>query len=119
MHRDISARFNYRRRPSVSQIDCNVFQSIAIEIEEGALVLTTLTAMFFVVIIVALARGLNIECGCFGTVGGKHIGLVNLAIDTSLFLLSLLLFLALRTHLRPRPAGEICAEESSVGQRQV
>jgi hypothetical protein len=31
------------------------------------------------VIVSALARGLSIECGCFGTIGGKHIGLVNLA----------------------------------------
>ncbi|MCI0534836.1 MAG: DoxX family membrane protein, partial [Verrucomicrobiales bacterium] len=45
----------------------------------AALVITSLTVMFFVVITSALARGLNIECGCFGTVGGKHVGLTNLA----------------------------------------
>jgi hypothetical protein len=34
---------------------------------------------------------LNIECGCFGTVGGQHVGLVNLAIDATLFFLAALL----------------------------
>jgi uncharacterized membrane protein YphA (DoxX/SURF4 family) len=57
----------------------------------AALVITSLTVMFFFVIASALARGLNIECGCFGTVGGRHVGLVNLAIDTFLFSLGLVL----------------------------
>jgi putative oxidoreductase len=57
----------------------------------AAFVITGLTAMFFAVIVSALARGLNIECGCFGTIGGKHIGLVNLAIDSTLLCLAALL----------------------------
>jgi putative oxidoreductase len=57
----------------------------------AALVITSMTVMFFVVITSALARGLNIECGCFGTLGGKHVGLTNLAIDSTLFCLAALL----------------------------
>lgn len=57
----------------------------------AALVITSMTVMFLFVIVSALARGLNIECGCFGTVGGRHVGLVNLAIDTTLFCLAALL----------------------------
>ena len=37
----------------------------------GALIATAMTATFFFVITSALQRGLNIECGCFGTIGGK------------------------------------------------
>ena len=62
-----------------------------VRLRSAALVITSLTEMFAVVIVSALARGLNIECGCFGTVGGQHVGLVNLAIDTTLFVLSALL----------------------------
>jgi hypothetical protein len=54
-------------------------------------VITSLKVMFLAVIVSALARGLNIECGCFGTMGGKHIGLFNLAIDSKLFILAALL----------------------------
>lgn len=57
----------------------------------AALVVLSMTGMFFFVIVSALARGLNIECGCFGTVGGRHVGLVNLAIDIVLLSLSALL----------------------------
>src|SRR5262245_51796603 len=57
----------------------------------AALVITSMTVLFFVIITSALVRGLNIECGCFGTVGGKHVGLTNLAIDSTLFCLSALL----------------------------
>ena len=57
-------------------------------LKASALVIASLTAMFFVLIVSSLVRGLNIECGCFGTIGGKHIGMVNLAIDTALFLLA-------------------------------
>jgi uncharacterized membrane protein YphA (DoxX/SURF4 family) len=51
----------------------------------SALVVTGLTGIFMAAIVTALARGLNIECGCFGTMGGRHVGLVSLAIDITLF----------------------------------
>ena len=56
----------------------------------AALVITSLSAVFFAAILSALVRGLNIECGCFGTVGGHHVGVVNLAIDTTLLFLAVL-----------------------------
>lgn len=62
-----------------------------IRLKAAALVITGLTVVFSGVLVSALARGLNIECGCFGTVGGKHIGLVNLVIDLTLFCLAALL----------------------------
>ena len=62
-----------------------------IRLKAAALVITGLTVIFFAVIVSALARGLNIECGCFGTVGGRHVGLVNLAIDSTLLCLAALL----------------------------
>ena len=60
-------------------------------VKAGAVLILGMTVMFFTAITSALARGLNIECGCFGTLGGRHIGLVNLAIDSALLCLSALL----------------------------
>lgn len=60
-------------------------------LKPGAMVIMGMTMLFFLVITSALARGLNIECGCFGTVGGRHVGLTNLAIDSTLLILSTLL----------------------------
>ncbi len=54
-------------------------------------ILVGLTSLFLLVISSALVRGLNIECGCFGTIGGRHVGWVNLSIDFGLFITALLL----------------------------
>jgi len=88
------------------EITAGLFVLAGIWLRAAALVIASLTVVFFCIIVSALARGLNIECGCFGTVGGKHVGLMNLAIDTSLFLLAALL--AWRT--RARPANEIFSQ---------
>jgi putative oxidoreductase len=65
----------------------------------AALVIAALTVVFLVVIVSALARGLNIQCGCFGTVGGTRAGWFNLVIDLSF--LGLALWLARRAGPKP------------------
>ncbi len=47
----------------------------------AALTLAALTSMFLGAIASALARGLNIDCGCFGTLGGRRAGVGHLAFD--------------------------------------
>ncbi len=50
----------------------------------GSVVTATLLCVFTVAIVAALVRGLNVECGCFGTASGSRVGvakiLQNLAI---------------------------------------
>lgn len=70
------------------EVVAGLFVLTGVWLRAATLVLTALTALFLVVILSALARGLNIECGCFGTVGGKHIGLINLGIDGVLICIS-------------------------------
>jgi uncharacterized membrane protein YphA (DoxX/SURF4 family) len=48
------------------------------------ILLLGMLGVFLMAVSSALLRGLNIECGCFGTVGGRHIGWVTLAIDLGL-----------------------------------
>ena len=50
-------------------------------VRASALVVGTLSLMFLIAIIYALARGLDISCGCFGTVQGSKVGLKNLLLD--------------------------------------
>ena len=73
------------------EVVAGFFVIVGLWLRSAALVITSMTVMFLVVITSALARGLNIECGCFGTIGGKHVGLTNLAIDSALFCLAALL----------------------------
>lgn len=47
----------------------------------AALVIAVLCAVFLVAISQALARGLDVHCGCFGTLAAGRIGWRNLALD--------------------------------------
>jgi putative oxidoreductase len=44
----------------------------------GALVVTVLVAVFTVGVALAMARGLDFECGCFGTADRTRVGVVKL-----------------------------------------
>ena len=45
-------------------------------------------ALFVLVVAAAVARGLDIECGCFGTADASHVGLAKLAENTGLLALA-------------------------------
>jgi len=79
------------------EFTAGVFVLAGVWLRAAARIVTGLTMIFFCLIVSALARGLNIECGCFGTLGGQHVGLVHLAIDAVLFFLAALL---------ARPSGD-------------
>ncbi len=49
----------------------------------SALVGGVLFSAFAVAVLSALARGLDIACGCFGTASGSRVGLLALAIDAA------------------------------------
>jgi len=57
----------------------------------ASLVVSTLLAIFLAAVAVSLARGLDIECGCFGTIAGRTVGLKLLLEDSVWLLMSLLL----------------------------
>ena len=59
------------------ELVAGLFVLAGIWLRAGSFILTSLTVMFLFVILSALARGLNIECGCFGTIGGRHVWAVN------------------------------------------
>ncbi len=71
----------------------------------ASIVLFLLSFAFFVSVSQALARGLSIECGCFGTESGK-IGWAVLALDVSLLMATVFL-------LRGKRRGEQGAHEPS------
>jgi uncharacterized membrane protein YphA (DoxX/SURF4 family) len=62
----------------------------------GALVATGLLGVFTLAILAALARGLDIECGCFGTADASRVGLAKVLQNAGM------LALAAVGSLRPR-----------------
>jgi uncharacterized membrane protein YphA (DoxX/SURF4 family) len=55
-------------------------------------------AGFGVAVVSAIARGLNIECGCFDTNDGTRVGVHTLAIEAAGFAAALLVWLSVRQH---------------------
>ena len=60
-------------------------------LRSSVLLLATLLGVFLLAVSSALLRGLNIECGCFGTVGGRHVGLVTIGTDLMLLTIAVML----------------------------
>jgi len=61
-----------------------VVMLLGIEPRAGALASAGLMALFFLVVGAAVARGLDIECGCFGTADASHVGIAKLLENTGL-----------------------------------
>ncbi len=61
---------------------------IGIRPRSGGIIVTILMAMFLVMVAVALFRGLDIECGCFGTADGSRVGIKKLAENLGMLILA-------------------------------
>ena len=60
-------------------------------VKENSMILGGLLVVFVVAILISLARGLNIDCGCFGTVGGTKVGIQKILENTGLLLSAIIL----------------------------
>ena len=60
-----------------------------ISVKENSFIITVLLAVFIAAIIISLFRGLDINCGCFGTAGGAKIGVQKVIENLLLILLGL------------------------------
>lgn len=62
-----------------------------ISTKENSAILSGLLIIFILAIVISLARGLDIECGCFGTIDGSKVGLKKILENIGLLILSLIL----------------------------
>ncbi len=68
-------------------------------VRSAALLSAFLLVVFIIAVCVALVRGLDINCGCFNTDGGRKIGLKLLAEDLLLLAMSFALILKAKDRL--------------------
>jgi putative oxidoreductase len=79
----------------------------------GAIVTAGLMVMFVVVVAAALARGLDIECGCFGTSDASRVGAAKLLENLGLLALAAVASLKPGSGMAPAPAAGIAARETA------
>jgi uncharacterized membrane protein YphA (DoxX/SURF4 family) len=84
------------------EIVAGSFLIVGIWFTASAWLINAMTMVFIAAIGSAVARGLSIECGCFGTKGGREVGLIAIAQD--LGLLACGLWLVWRSSRKPSPA---------------
>lgn len=62
-----------------------------ISVKENSAILSVLLVIFIAAIVISLFRGLDIDCGCFGTVDGAKVGIVKILENIGLLLLGIIL----------------------------
>jgi uncharacterized membrane protein YphA (DoxX/SURF4 family) len=60
------------------EVTAGLLLLFGIAAKENAFILSSLLVVFLVAIAISLLRGLNIDCGCFGTAGGSKVGIQKL-----------------------------------------
>ncbi|MCX6149804.1 MAG: DoxX family membrane protein [Ignavibacteriales bacterium] len=69
-----------------------LFLIFGVAIKENAFIINTFLVLFLFLITISLFRGLNIDCGCFGTVGGESVGIKKIIEDVLLLLLGIQIY---------------------------
>ncbi|MBN1300297.1 MAG: DoxX family membrane protein [Melioribacteraceae bacterium] len=64
-----------------------------IAVKENASIVSALLAIFILLVFSAVVRGLDIECGCFGTSDGQKVGLLKIAENLFLFVAGIIIYL--------------------------
>ncbi|MBU1096090.1 MAG: DoxX family membrane protein [Bacteroidetes bacterium] len=63
-----------------------------ISVKENIFIINLLLTLFILLVAIAISRGLDIECGCFGTNDGQKAGLQKIIENLFMLLLGLLIF---------------------------
>jgi putative oxidoreductase len=66
--------------PSLELI-VGIFLLLGLFVKESALIGSIMMIVFIAAIAIALSKGLNIECGCFGTADASRVGLLKIIED--------------------------------------
>jgi putative oxidoreductase len=73
------------------EVTTGILLIFGIRVKENAFIISALLGIFTIAIIISLFRGLNIDCGCFGTLSGTKIGILKLFENVLMLLAGILL----------------------------
>ena len=73
------------------ELTAGVLLIFGISVKENSAILNGLLIIFIIAIVISLFRGLDINCGCFGTVDGSKVGLIKILENIGLLIFGYLL----------------------------
>lgn len=73
------------------ELTAGILLLFGISVKENSLIISSLLLVFIMAIGISIARGLNIDCGCFGTSGGTKVGFTKIGENVILFFMGMLL----------------------------
>lgn len=71
------------------EVIAGILLIFGVAVKENSFIISSLLGIFIIAIAISLFRGLNIDCGCFGTAGGAKVGAQKLIENTFLVLLGI------------------------------
>lgn len=73
------------------EVVAGLFLLFGVSVKENSFIISVTLIVFILAIVISLGRGLNIDCGCFGTSSGTKVGIIKLVENIILLTFSLLL----------------------------
>ena len=74
------------------ELICGILLMVGVKSRPGAIIISTLLALFMVAIISALLRNLNIDCGCYGKEHATPISWMKVGEDAGLMIMGMYVF---------------------------
>lgn len=101
---------NYKLLPDISinflaiilpwiEISTGILLLFGVAVKENSLIISGMLIIFIIAIGISLARGLDIDCGCFGTADGNEIGVIKLLQNIGLLVVGIILIIYNSTFL--------------------
>ena len=75
------------------ELICGIFLIAGINTRSSSFMLSLLSIIFILLIISALARGLKIDCGCFGSENSSPVSWIRVLEDIGLLILGIYIFI--------------------------
>ena len=109
---------NYKILPDISinilgiilpwiEISAGILLLFGVAVKENGVIISGMLIVFIIAIGISLARGLNIDCGCFGTADGDQLGLIKLLQNIGLLAIGILLIIYNSTFLSMNKTEQI------------
>lgn len=73
------------------EIVAGILLIFGVSVKENSAIISGLLLIFIIAITISLFRGLDIDCGCFGTVDGAKVGILKILENIGLLLIGIFL----------------------------